>query len=60
MMNVEIQLNKVENGYTMRLSYEQDKSWREETYIATTAAKLKKMVNNAIKLVDKEVITNAD
>jgi hypothetical protein len=60
MNNVEIRLEKVENGYTMRLSYEQNGKYDEEVYIATTAAKLKKMVNNAIKLVDKGAPVNAD
>jgi hypothetical protein len=59
MDHCQLNIARVENGYTMSLSYEKDGKYKDEMYIATTAAKLKKMVSNAIKLMDKETV-NAD
>jgi hypothetical protein len=59
MNNCQISIHKVENGYTMSLSYEKDGRYQDEVYIATNGVKLRKMVFNAIKLIEKEQ-QNAD
>lgn len=60
MDNTTIRVEKVENGYLMQFFYNnKDGKYIEETYIATTKAKLLKMVKNTINMIDKETV-NAD
>jgi hypothetical protein len=59
-MNTSFNVNKVANGWTLRVATELDNGdYQNDVFIASTAAKLKKMINNAINLVEKETV-NAD
>jgi hypothetical protein len=60
MITTSFSVSKVANGWTLRVNKEgTDGEYENDLFIATTAAKLKKMIVNAVNLIEKES-NNAD
>jgi hypothetical protein len=60
MDNSNIRVDRAENGYVMTFTYDEENGdYKCERYIATTKAKLVKMVKNTVNLIAKEQL-NAD